>query len=451
MHKKLLFTYILFNALFCISQNNAFKYVPENKDSVISFVNSIYKKKITKLESVAEKRSEFKKMMSERKDDFIKSINDSSYIFDKNISNYVKSVLVEIYKSNPQIDTHDFYFLISKSPIPNAASYGNGIFVINQGLFNFIDTDDEFASVLSHEISHFVLDHSDKSLLNRLSTLNSKEVKSKIKAINKTEYGRRRAIADLTKTLSYNFLDRSRKDETQADSLGLIMLRKTHYNAMGSINSLRKLETIDSIIFNEDSKIKSHFNFENYPFKESWLMKDETLFDIKEKANDYAWDKDSIKTHPDIPLRIELLKKIIQDTTAISKSSPALDRVKKIAAENSITMYIDNSNLDFALYQTLILFNKNLIDEKTYCNNICKLLRKTYEIKSNHTFGKYVGQISPFSDEKYLNDIKIFLNNIEIKNVRKIGYAFCEKYKAQMQQDPEFSSFQAFFEKLNTP
>jgi len=446
---KTIFFFIFLSNIFLIQaqQDKNFSYLPKNKDSLETYITKITNGKISSFASTHHK--EIKEILQERKTEFLKEIKDSTYIFDETINKSVKKILTEIYRSNPQIDHSNFYFFIDTSPIPNASCYGNGIFTINLGLFNLLASDDELAFVLSHEIGHYVLKHSDKSLLSHIETLNSKDVKTKIRKIKRQEYGTRKAYAELMKNLNYNFLNRSRKDETQADSLGLAIFSKTKFNKKASISAIAKLDFVDHMVFNEDTKIKNHFNFENYPFKEGWLTRDETLFDIKERANDYALDKDSIKTHPDIPLRVEFLKKGTKDATATTESTSEIEQIKKIANKNSIAVFLDNSNIDLALYQTLVLYNKNLIDEKTYCNIISMLLQKTYESKSNHTFGKYVGSISPFSEEKYLNEVRIFLNNIEIKNVRKIGYSFCEKHRELMNDEPQFSKTAEFFKKLN--
>ena len=283
----------MLNALFCFSQNKAFKYIPTNKDSLVNYINNISEKKIIKLS--AKNKKEIKTEIGERKTEFIKSINDSSYVFDENISNYLKPILNKIYRSNPEINNKDFCFLINKSPIPNAACYGNGIFTINIGLFNILDSDDELAFIVSHEIAHYILEHNDKSLLKYIETIKSKDTNSKIKAIENKEFGKRKAYSELMKDLKYNFLNRSRKAEIQADSLGFVIFNKTDFNKKSSANSLKKLDFINDMVFNEDTKIKSHFQFEEYPFKDSWLTPEETLFNIKEKKDDYALDRKSTR------------------------------------------------------------------------------------------------------------------------------------------------------------
>ena len=74
--------------------------------------------------------------------------------------------------------------------------------------------------------------------------------------------------------------------------------------------------------------------------------------------------------------------------------------------------------------KTLVLYNNKEIDEKAYCSIVSKLIKKVYELKINHGFGKYVSPVSAFSDEAHLNEVKQFLQNIELKNIKKIGLKF---------------------------
>jgi len=415
-------------------------------DSLQKYIGNITLKKIKSFEGQYEK--EIQKTLNERKDAFIKTIKDSNYIFDHRINSYFKNILTEIYRANPDIDHQDFYFFVNKSPVPNAACYGNGIFTINLGLFNVLDTDDEIAFTICHEIAHYNLKHTDKSLLDHISKANSKQTKQDLKKASEKEYGATRAVMEVLKTINYNFLKRSRTAETEADSLGYVFLSKTKFNKAAGYVSLKKLGECDTILFKADAKLRDHFNFDDYPFKDEWLTRDVAIFDLKEAKDDFAFDKDSLKTHPDIPLRLKNLERFYPGKDGIA-ASPAFEKIRKIVVENSIAAAVDDSSIDMALYQILTLYGQNQIDEKTYAKTVAYLLKRTYELKQSHKFGKYVGPVSTFSEEKYLDEVKLFLNHIELKQTRKIGHRFCQKNQALMKGDPEFAATADFFAKLN--
>lgn len=443
-----LVSFLCINSSFCFSQNVVLKYLPTNKDSVINYVKAASEKTIKSCDK--KYKDEVKKIISERRGNFIKDIEDSTYIFDDNISKYLKSILNEIYASNPAIDSKDFYFFVDKSTIPNAACYGDGIFTLNLGLFNFVDSDDELAFIFCHEIAHYALAHNQKNLLTRIEKLKSKDTKKEIRKVNNQTYGKRKLYGELVEKLSYNFSKRNRASEVQADSLGLIFFGKTKFNKLSSVSALRKLEASDSIVFNENARIKEHFNFEKYPFKENWLLKDQPLFDVKEVSDDYSFNKDSLRTHPDMGFRIAILNKMIADKKeAVTSSIQKLNEIKHLVGLAIISNCINEKRVDLALYYTLVLFDKKEIDESTYCLLVGQLLQKVYELKANHTFGRYVTQISPFSDEENLNQVKLFLHNTELKNIRKIGLNFCEKYQERMKNDIDFKKTIGYFNKLN--
>ncbi|MBC7439985.1 MAG: M48 family metalloprotease [Flavobacterium sp.] len=448
LKSQLITAFICLNVLFSYSQTVIIEYSPKNKDSLINYISTISDKKIQKFGNQYAKK--IKELILERKKNFISKIEDSTYIFNDRINKYLNSILKEIYLPNQNISKSDFYFFINRSPIPNAACYGNGIFTINLGLFNFVNSDDELAFIVCHEIAHYLLEHNDQSLLSFIQATNSKEIKKKINQVKKLDYGKRKAYNDVIEELTYNFLRRSRKVEIEADSVGLQIFSKTKFNVRSSLASLENLKLSDSIIFNENSKLKEHFNFENYPFKENWLNKEQTPFDLTDVSNDYSFDKDSLKTHPDIPFRVGLLNKMINDKNIlITPVNKKLKEIKQIIGLISIYNFINQHKVDLALYETLVLFNKNELDEQTYSLLVSQIIKKIYELKVNHDFGKYVSQVSPFSDEKYLNEVRQFLHNIELKNIKKIGLNFCLKYQNKMINDNDFKKTTEYFNKLN--
>jgi hypothetical protein len=248
-----------------------------------------------------------------------------------------------------------------------------------------VNSDDEMAFIICHEIAHYLLEHNDKSLVKYLETMNEKEVKSKIRSVKNQKYGKRKAYTELMDELSYNFLKRNQKVEIEADSLGFMLYRNTKFSPKASVTSLENLGKSDDIIFNEDSKIKENFNFKDYPFKDIWIQKDETLFDLDKSSNDFISNVDSISTHPSIPLRIQKLNILINDrNSSVLPEVNQLESVKETVSFISIKNFIDSNQIDLAFYQCLVMYNLKKIDTETYVDIISKLLKKTYELKEKH-------------------------------------------------------------------
>lgn len=428
------------------SQTPLLNYSPQNIDSLKNYLTVMCNKKAGNFE--IKKQKQVKEMLLERKTSFLKEVKDSTFIFDNTIQQSIKRILSKIYISNTQINHDDFYFVINKSMIPNAACYGNGIFSINVGLFTLVENDDELAFIICHELAHHILKHNDKSINEYIDTYNSKDTKHQInKAVNQT-YGRRAAVSALLKDLEYNFMKQNRSSEIQADSLGFVLFNKTNYNKQAAVTVLKKLDLSNSIFFNTSPDLKQNFDFKEYPFKEAWMNADEKLFNIKESADDLKFNKDSLRTHPDIPLRIEKLTANFKFSST-NPTTSEFSKLQKKAFESSVKIYFDNLRLDFALYQLLSLHQKNEIPEAEFCNSVAYLFKKVYLLKEKHTFGKYVEGVNPFSEEKNINEIRLFLNNLELKNIRKIGYYFCIENESKVQDNLAFQDSFNFFKNLN--
>lgn len=430
----------------CQAQSYEFSYSPKSIDSLDNYLTKITNNKIN--EFGVNQRKKVKEILLERKVSFLKNVKDSTFIFDPTLTGFLQEIVAEIYRSNPQIDTKDFYFLINKSLIPNAACYGNGIFSINLGLFTLIENNDEMAFIICHELAHHILKHTDKTLEEYIKTFSSKVVKQQLNSAFNKKYGRRSAVTLLLKDLNFNFMKRSRSSETQADSLGFTLFKNTKFNKQASLNILKKLELTDGIIFNNPINLKQNFNYKEYPFKDVWIENEDKMFDTTESSNDFTLDKDSLKTHPDIPFRIN---NILQNynITATNSNDNKIALIKQKTVDNSIKIFLDTSKLDFALYQLLALHEKNELDQKTFISQVSNLLKKVYLLKEHHVFGKYVGPINSFSEEIYINQIRLFLNNIELKDLKKIGYYFCQKNELISKNDTEFQNAYTFFKGLN--
>lgn len=430
----------------CQAQHAKFSYLPHSIDSLENYLTKITSTKIKEFGASEQKKA--KEILLERKVSFLKNVKDSTFIFDKTINGFLQKILVEIYRSNPQIDTKNFYFLINKSLIPNAACYGNGIFSVNLGLFTLIENNDEMAFIICHELSHHILKHNDKAIEEYIKTFNSKDIKQQLNTASNKKYGRRSAVTLLLKDLKFNFMKRSRSAETQADSLGFVLFNNTKYNKQASINILKKLDLTDGMFFNNPTNLKQNFTFDEYPFKDAWIEKEDKMFDTTESVNDLQDNKDSIKTHPDIPLRIE---NIIHNykITSTNPTKNEIGLVQKKTAENSIKIFFDDSKLDFALYQLLSLHEKDELDKKAFNSYVAYLLKKAYVLKEKHTFGKYVESVNSFSEEKYINEIRLFLNNLQLKDLRKIGYYFCQKNELISKDDTQFQDSYTFFKSIN--
>ena len=424
------------------------EYVPEDLDEIERYlkrINSNYTNRISGPFS-----SKVKKVFKDRDEKVLKSIKDSSYVFIPEIKAHLDLILSNIYTANPEIDTSDFSFLINNSMLPNAACYGDGMFQINLGLFTTLESDDELAFVICHEIAHKYLDHSLKNVSNVIATTNSKETKKKVRKIKRQKYGQTRAALSVIDDLSIDILDHSKEVEAEADSLGFVFFSKTKYYKSKAMSSLSKLKAVDDMVLHRNVNIDSVFNFESYPFKKYWLKETVSLFDSDEKINEFKLSSDTLKTHPEIEFRINKLREdfSIKDEM-VTGSRTEINEIKKVANPQSIKSAIDLKLLDLAIYQLIEKYQSHKISSDYYCSTMAKVLKSIYEAKKRHQLGKYVPPKNNFSDEKQLNTIRLFLHNLELNETKKIGLAFCEFHKGDMENYETMRTTHEFFKSIN--
>ncbi|WP_204346963.1 M48 family metalloprotease [Psychroserpens algicola] len=434
--------------IFAQQESTSNAYLPEDIEAVEDYleqINSDYIKRIK-----GDYASKVKKIFKDRDEKVVKSIKDSAYIFSSEIDGPFYKILENVYAANPEIDKTNYRFFINNSFIPNAACYGDGMFEVNLGLFNTFTSDDEVAFVICHEIAHKLLDHSLHHVTNAISKINSKETKEKVRHIKRQKYGQTRAALSVIDELNIDILDHSKEKEAEADSLGFILYSKTIYHKSKAISALEKLKVEDDMLLNHHVKVDSVFDFESYPFKSYWLKETISIFDTEEKINEFELSSDTLKTHPEIEFRVNKLKDdfgVVNLDVAGTKDQ--MKFIKDVSHQKAIQSTIDRKLLDFAIYQLVEKFQNNRITATYYYHTMAEVIKQIYEAKRKHELGKYVPPKNNFSDEKHLNVIRLFLHNLELKETKKMGLAFCETHKESLKTSDSGIAIHEFFKSIN--
>lgn len=129
-----------------------------------------------------------------------------------------------------QVKNFAWEFNLVKDNQLNAFCMPGGKIVVYEGIMNIISSDDELAVVLGHEVAHAVAKHSNE----RLSQQKALEYGGAILgAITQNASQNTRAIASQVFGLGANYgvmLPFSRKHETEADNIGLVLMTMAGYN-----------------------------------------------------------------------------------------------------------------------------------------------------------------------------------------------------------------------------
>ncbi len=156
--------------------------------------------------------SEMSKIYKEFGTDFENQVKNKDFVFKSDFDAVIKSLVERLRKNNPKIP-QDLKILIARDNTPNAYCLADGTFVINMGLYNWMDNEAQVAGVISHELGHKIEDHTLKSVLN---TVEQNELdKSTVQNIKKQQIS---AVWDAMKKhlmfLKTEFIKRNGEEET---------------------------------------------------------------------------------------------------------------------------------------------------------------------------------------------------------------------------------------------
>ncbi len=135
-----------------------------------------------------------------------------------------------------EIKEMEFHFRILKEDGPNAFSIPGGYIYVTYDLFDYIQSDDELAGILAHEIAHIIHNHALKQTRD-----NTKYSLLTILAVLLT---REPDVAVLGKLTTITFLNQYRREyEEEADLTATELMIKTGYNPVGFLTFLERLYT----------------------------------------------------------------------------------------------------------------------------------------------------------------------------------------------------------------
>lgn len=204
--------------------------------------------------------------------------------------NTIGSVLLQKNNLPPKI-----VFKVSEDESVNAYSNINKEIYIQKGLLQYVETDDELAAVISHEMGHIINAHIQKQGLIEalISYFSSKVTNQKVKA-----------GVDTANQLS--MLKLSRSDEYESDLTGVDLMIKAGYNPLAMISVLNKIcgnyvdiladhpsgdkrtmNIYDYLTYNYPTYVKKSYNTPSY---QSFLLYAQPTLETR-KANPKSMEK----------------------------------------------------------------------------------------------------------------------------------------------------------------
>ncbi|MCS3796353.1 M48 family metalloprotease [Niastella sp. OAS944] len=327
-------------------------YYKKQKDSLTKAwtVPAIYKDKAT--------QKKYKEIWDERTSFFTGAIDGDNYIHDKEVYDYVDGIITEIVQANKALMPVKPMLLIDRSSSVNAYAIGNNIIAVNLGLIVFSRSKEELSLVIAHELSHNILTHPENAMKQRAEWLTSDEYQKSLNAVLDSKYERLTRLKKVIENYSFSRSKHQRYHESDADSLAIILLKKS--NIAFKAGFFLRLDSAD-IVYQQPLKtpVKNYFVAYNLPFEDAWTKKrSKGLSSRAYNFKDTTGVSDSLKTHPDCVERYNKTRS--QNVTATLTPIPAniTDKANKMLIWN---MY-SNMSLTPCLYRILLEKDKGNTD-----------------------------------------------------------------------------------------
>jgi Zn-dependent protease with chaperone function len=369
--------------------------------------------------------SELSKIYKEFGTDFEKQVKNKDFIFKSEFEASIQSMIQRLKKNNPKIP-QDLKILIAKDNTPNAYCLADGTFVINMGLYSWLNNEEQIAAVISHELGHKIEEHSLKTFLKIIEQ--DKQDKIVVENIKSTTTSRsqiqNQKAFDIFKNTVYKKGVERRQSEMQADSLGYVIFRNSDFKKAEFVNALQRLQDFDTISPRE-LKVETYkklFNLPKQAFNEKWMKKEDfSLYNYnfyKEKLN-----KDSLASHPEVSRRIEMLKRTFAElkTPAVSeKPSDLFVALQKTARMEILPNYFHSEDYGLGIYAAM-QFLQDEEEEKYYKSWLGRCFSKIYEARKNYNLNRYLDRIEPKNQSESYQQFLNFMWNLSLEEIKNIA------------------------------
>lgn len=368
---------------------------------------------------------ELAKVYKEFETDFVAQVKNKDFIFNSVLDNDISALIARLRKNNPEIP-QKLKILIAKDNAPNAYCLADGTFVINLGLFNLLENDDQLASVIAHELGHKIGEHTLRDIVNYLNQ--DKLDKLTVQNIKSDRNNRNKRAFDVLKDRLYKKGIEKRRIEMSADSLGFALYKKADFAKSDFVNALQNLKRYDTIapMVVKVETYKKYFTLPNQDFKEKWLKKEDfSSYDydnFKAKIN-----KDSVASHPEIEERIARLQKYFPELKTVAppvSSSESFKKAEKIARMEILPNFFHSEEYGLGIY-TCLQFLQEDEETKYYENWLGKCFAKIYEARKNYNLNRYLDRVDPKNQSESYQQFLNFMWNLSLNEIK----SFAEYYQ----------------------
>ena len=167
-------------------------------------------------------------------------LSNESVVKDPRYTARVEEVFKKLIRALPPKyrNSYEWKVYVLDKNVINAFALPNGNIFVYKGLLDFVKRDDELAAVLGHEIAHVILRHVAERISWALATQLAGDILlARVSPSN-------RELAQKLYSLGVNIgflLPYSRKQEKEADIVGVLIMMRAGYNPEGAVKLWRRM------------------------------------------------------------------------------------------------------------------------------------------------------------------------------------------------------------------
>ncbi len=263
------------------------------------------------------------------------TLSSGQVIFGDPITIYLNEIKDRLLAGDPRLQSRIKVYL-AKDPEVNAFAGGDGKIFVNLGLMAHMQSEDELAFILAHEITHYRESHGLEAFRHREEAEND----------GFFSFGREKPFDEFTR-----LRDRSQADELEADIKGAELFLKSSYRPQAMISALSNLHR-SYLPFAHTSLTPSFIPLKSQTEPSVYQLQE--LRPLSENENFV----DESHSHPNIARRKRALRELYSEQLASSDNSASNDKSRFTELQLLARFELIRLQMIYFQYQSA-LFNLN--------------------------------------------------------------------------------------------
>ncbi|WP_258097108.1 M48 family metalloprotease [Marinoscillum pacificum] len=257
----------------------------------------------------------YKSFILDTRDYILDNVENGFYLKHDSLSLLVNELAAGILDAN-QLHLDDPIFFIKSSAFVNAGSLMINVFEIDVALFATLDSKDELAFVLAHELAHQLKYHVAERIVLNMEYDPEGKLRSEMQRVVKGVTSNER-LSEAQEAM-YEYRNSMRRMELQADSLATIYMRKAGYDPAEGMQVLNKLGYSACTSEVAMERLFLRLFTSRFKPKPQWFVKSLPM-QSKQQSQFLIYKTDSLESHPHLEARVKALELIVQDSVSTNE------------------------------------------------------------------------------------------------------------------------------------